>query len=80
MAILSEKTRIPDTIDVRVLSGILDEGDGPGGWHGNDMKAAVADVTAEDAFWRPQPAPHNIAESEGGNDGTARHRRTRRRP
>jgi hypothetical protein len=62
MATVSEKTRIPDTIDVRVLSRILDEGYGPGAWHGNDMRAAVADVAAEDAFRRPQPERHNIAE------------------
>jgi len=57
-----EKTKIPDEIDVRILSRILEEGYGPGAWHGNDMKAAVVDVSAEDAFWRPQPQRHNIAE------------------
>jgi hypothetical protein len=62
MATVSEKTRIPDTIDVRVLSRILDEGYGPGAWHGNDMRAAVADVAVQDAFRRPQPERHNIAE------------------
>jgi DinB superfamily len=62
MASLTEKTEIPDTIDVRILSRILDEGYGPGAWHGNDMRAAVADVAAEDAFRRPQPERHNIAE------------------
>jgi DinB superfamily len=44
------------------LSRLLDEGYGPGAWHGNDMRAAVADVAAEDAFRRPQPERHNIAE------------------
>jgi hypothetical protein len=58
----TEKTKIPDHVDVRVLSRILEEGYGPGAWHGNDMKAAVADVSAEDAFWRPGPERHNIAE------------------
>jgi DinB superfamily len=59
---VSEKTQIPDAIDARILSRILEEGYGPGAWHGNDMKAAVADVSAEDAFWRSQPERHNIAE------------------
>ena len=34
---------------------ILDEGYGPGAWHGNDMKAALADVTPKLAYWRPAP-------------------------
>ncbi|HEX5215883.1 MAG TPA: hypothetical protein VFV98_10495, partial [Vicinamibacterales bacterium] len=41
---------------------ILDEGYGPGAWHGNDMKAALADVTPKLAYWRPGPGRHNIAE------------------
>ena len=41
---------------------ILDEGYGPGAWHGNDMKAALADVTPKLAYWRPAPGRHNIAE------------------
>jgi hypothetical protein len=61
-SIVSEKTQVPSGLDVRVLSRILEEGYGPGAWHGNDMRAAVADVSAEDAFWRPQPERHNIAE------------------
>jgi hypothetical protein len=59
---VAEKTKIPDGIDVRLFSRILEEGYGPGAWHGNDMKAAVADVSAEDAFWRPGRQRHNIAE------------------
>jgi hypothetical protein len=59
---IAEKTQTPDAIDARFLSRILEEGYGPGAWDGNDMKAAVADVSAEDAFWRPQPERHNIAE------------------
>src|SRR5688572_2072455 len=61
-ATVSEKTQVPTGLDVRVLSRILEEGYGPGAWHGHDMRAAVADVSAEDAFWRPQPERHNIAE------------------
>ena len=41
---------------------ILDEGYGPGAWHGNDMKAALADVTPRIAYWRPGEGRHNIAE------------------
>jgi hypothetical protein len=48
--------------DTRLLTRILDEGYGPGAWHGPDFKAALADVSAELAFWRPAPSRHNIAE------------------
>jgi hypothetical protein len=41
---------------------ILEEGYGKGAWHGPDLKAALADVTAELAFWRPSPNRHSIAE------------------
>jgi hypothetical protein len=41
---------------------ILREGYGPGAWHGADMKAALADVDATAAFWRPAAGRHNIAE------------------
>ena len=44
------------------LTRVLDEGYGPGAWHGADMKAAVADVTPTVAFWRPGKGRHNIAE------------------
>jgi len=41
---------------------ILDESYGPGAWHGADLKAALADVSPEVAYWRPGPGRHNIAE------------------
>ncbi len=41
---------------------VLDEGYGPGAWHGPDLKAALADVTSETAFRRPAEGRHNIAE------------------
>jgi hypothetical protein len=44
------------------LTRVLDEGYGPGAWHGADMKAAVANVTPAMAFWRPGKGRHNIAE------------------
>jgi len=50
----SEKT----TLTTRILN----EGYGPGAWHGADLKAAVADVTPKVAFWRPGAGRHNIAE------------------
>ena len=44
------------------LTRLLAEGYGPGAWHGPDMKAALADVSAKAAFWRPGPGRHSIAE------------------
>lgn len=49
---------IPGTLGSRVLQ----EGYGSGAWHGPDLKAALADITPELAFWRPAPGRHNIAE------------------
>ena len=40
---------------------ILREGFGPGAWHGPDLKAALADVTPAQAYWRAGTG-HNIAE------------------
>lgn len=51
-----EKTETP------TLARVLNEGYGPGAWHGPDLKAALADVSPEMAFWRPAPGRHNIAE------------------
>jgi hypothetical protein len=59
---MNAKTAIPSGPDARVLARVPDEGYGPGAWHGPDLKAALADVTLELAFWRPGPARHNIAE------------------
>ena len=50
------------SLDPAVVSRILDEGYGPGAWHGPDMKAALDDVSPEVAFWRPGSGRHNIAE------------------
>lgn len=41
---------------------ILREGYGDGAWHGPDLKAALADVTADAAYRRPAPERHNVAE------------------
>lgn len=43
-------------------SRVLNEGYGPGAWHGPDLKAALADLTPALVFWRPGAGRHNIAE------------------
>ena len=58
----STKTAIPSGLDPSVLARITEEGYGPGAWHGPDLKAALAEVGPELAFWRPAPGRHNIAE------------------
>jgi DinB superfamily len=47
---------------IGIESRVLNEGYGPGAWHGADLKAAIADVTPPLAFWRPAEGRHNIAE------------------
>lgn len=58
----SAKTTIPTGLDGRVLARIIEEGYGPGAWHGPDLKTALAEVTPELAFWRPSSGRHCIAE------------------
>jgi hypothetical protein len=41
---------------------VLEEGYGPGAWHGADLRAAIGDVSETTALWRPGPGRHNIAE------------------
>lgn len=62
MSTTKTKTAIPNGLDPRVLARIIEEGYGPGAWHGADLKVALADVSADLAFWRPSSARHNIAE------------------
>lgn len=50
------------SVSTGLMTRVLDEGYGPGAWHGPDLKAALADVGPELAFWRPAPGRHNIAE------------------
>lgn len=57
-----ETTETQTRLDARVLTRVLDEGYGPGAWHGSDLKAALADVPPDLAFWRPASGRHNIAE------------------
>src|SRR5438046_2131328 len=51
-----------ETVPSGFASRVLNEGYGPGAWHGADLKAARADVTPALAFWRPASGRHNIAE------------------
>jgi hypothetical protein len=60
--IASTKTTIPHGMDARVMARVIKEGYGPQAWHGPDLKAALADVTPDLAFWRLAPGRHNIAE------------------
>ena len=54
----TEQTTMAREFEARVLN----EGFGHGAWHGPDLKAALADVTPDLAFWRPANGRHNIAE------------------
>ena len=63
--------------DSMQLTRIAQEGFGPGAWHGNDLKAAIADVTPQLAFWRPGPGRHNIAEIAAHHAFTVRSVRER---
>jgi len=58
----SVKTTIPERPEERLFSRIIEEGYGPGAWHGPNLKMALADVTPELAFWRPAAGRHSIAE------------------
>jgi len=55
---MSTQTAVAPSTAARVL----DEGYGPGAWHGPDLKAALADVSPRTAFWRPGPGRHSVAE------------------
>lgn len=59
---MTPKTTIAQPLDPRVLARTLEEGYGPGAWHGADLRAALADVSPAAAFRRPGPGRHNIAE------------------
>ena len=62
MTIATTKTVIAGPVDPAIASRIIEEGFGPGAWHGADLRAAITDVSAKDALWRPAPGRHNIAE------------------
>ena len=56
------ETRTSSGLPVSTYTRILDEGYGSGAWYGSDLRAAIADVKKGDAFKRPAPGRHNIAE------------------
>lgn len=56
------KTSTPQRLDPSVLARVLQEGYGPGAWHGADLRAALTDASPSAAFWRPAPGRHNVAE------------------
>ncbi|HYK82662.1 MAG TPA: DinB family protein [Gemmatimonadales bacterium] len=56
------KTALPPKLDPRIAARLLEEGYGPGAWHGPDLKAALADVSSQAAFRRPGAGRHNVAE------------------
>ena len=51
-----------EALGTGVLVRILDEGYGPGAWHGPDLRAAVSDVDDTLSRWKPAAARHSIAE------------------
>ena len=59
---MSTSTEHERISQLRLTSRVLQEGFGPGAWHGPDLKAALADVTSSLALWRPAAGRHNIAE------------------
>jgi len=64
-------------LDAALLGRIAREGYGDGAWHGPDLKAALSDVSAELAFWRPAKGRHNIAEIAAHHAFTTRSVRAR---
>lgn len=56
------RTTITQEPDASVLARILEEGYGPGAWHGADLRAALADLTPRAALGRPAAGRHNAAE------------------
>jgi DinB family protein len=61
-SIATSDTTNATSVESSILPRLLEEGYGPGAWHGADLKAAIADVSDTTAFWRPGVGRHNIAE------------------
>lgn len=59
---MSTTALVNTTVPTGLTPRVLNEGYGPGAWHGPDLKAALADVTPALAFWRPGAGRHTIAE------------------
>src|SRR2546422_540431 len=49
-------------LDPNVAAPLVDQGYGPGAWHGPNLKAALTDIAPRAALWRPGPGRHNVAE------------------
>jgi hypothetical protein len=62
MSATETKSQTPGGVPAALFTRVLDEGYGPGAWYGSDMRAAIASVRHTDAFKRPAPGRHNIAE------------------
>lgn len=56
------RMRKDDGLTSSLLTRILDESYGREAWHGPELKAALADVGPELAFWHPARGRHSIAE------------------
>jgi hypothetical protein len=56
------RTPTPNGLDPHLLTRVMEEGYGPGAWHGPDLRAALADLSPGLALWRPSTGRHNIAE------------------
>lgn len=56
------KTTLKGKIDPTIPARVLEEGYGPGAWHGADLRAAIEATDTRLAFWRPGKDRHNIAE------------------
>lgn len=62
MSATATKTPTPTGLPAATFNRILDEGYGTGAWYGSDLRTAVSDVTAAQAFTRPAKGRHNVAE------------------
>lgn len=62
MTVAATKPTLFTATDASVLTRVLDEGYGPGAWHGADLRAAIADLDSRAALRRPAPGRHNAAE------------------
>ena len=62
MSATATKTATPTGLPAATFNRILDEGYGPGAWYGSDLRTAVSEVSAAQAFKRPAKGRHNIAE------------------
>lgn len=59
---MNTTTEYEQISQLRLTSRVLQQGYGPGAWHGPDLKAALGDVPSSLALWRPAAGRHNIAE------------------